>query len=257
VGGKGVGGAGCGGVPRLLICSLLAAALSMLSTGSAAITKPQARPQPAALTTMASPDQLPEQRFGWPLAGSPAVVRGFHLPAFRYGPGHRGVDLAAVAGGPVLAAGAGTVVFAGMVAGRGVVSVSHDGGLRTTYEPVAASVSTGQRVTKGQQIGTVQPGHPGCTVAVCLHWGAFRGRAQAPNPGDVERNYVDPRWLITGARVRLLPIDRHWIPHDVRHPDLPEADTWHPALFNRPKPPASCSGAVALLSCAADRPLIR
>jgi murein DD-endopeptidase MepM/ murein hydrolase activator NlpD len=58
-----------------------------------------------------------------------------------FGPGHRGVDLAAVAGAPVLAAGAGTVVFAGTVAGRGVVSVDHSGGLRTTYEPVLPTVT--------------------------------------------------------------------------------------------------------------------
>jgi murein DD-endopeptidase MepM/ murein hydrolase activator NlpD len=196
------------GMSRVLLCSLLAAALFALPTGSTAISKPGAGPQPAAVTTRASPGHRSEQRFGWPLAGSPAVVRGFHRPAFRYGPGHRGVDLAAVAGQPVLAAGAGTAVFAGMVAGRGVVSVSHDGGLQTTYEPVAATVSTGQRVAKGEQIGTVQPGHPGCPVAVCLHWGAFRSRSPAPNPGEVERNYVDPRWLVAGARVRLLPTDR-------------------------------------------------
>jgi murein DD-endopeptidase MepM/ murein hydrolase activator NlpD len=118
------------------------------------------------------------------------------------------VDLAAVDGAPVLAAGNGTVIFAGMVAGHGVVSVIHEGGLRTTYEPVSATVSAGQRVTKGQQIATVQAGHSGCPVAVCLHWGAFRSRAEAPNPGEVERNYVDPRWLVARARVRLLPIDR-------------------------------------------------
>ena len=34
----------------------------------------------------------------------------------------------------------GTVTFAGRLAGRGVVVVDH-GGLRTTYEPVSASVS--------------------------------------------------------------------------------------------------------------------
>lgn len=193
------------GVSQLLICSVLAAALPM---GSAVITEPPARPQHTVLTSRAGPSQPPEPRFGWPLAGTPAVVRGFHAPAFRYGPGHRGVDLAAVVGAPVLAAGTGTVIFAGMVAGHGVVSVSHEGGLRTTYEPVAATVSAGQRVAKGQQIGTVQAGHAGCPVVVCLHWGAFRSRAEAPNPGEVERNYVDPRWLVVRARVRLLPTDR-------------------------------------------------
>src|SRR5918997_1221263 len=91
--------------------------------------------------------------FSWPLSGSPAVVRAFQAPALPYGPGHRGVDLAAVPGAPVLAAGAGTVVFAGTVASRGVVSVDHSGGLRTTYEPVSPSVSAGDHVARGEQIG--------------------------------------------------------------------------------------------------------
>ena len=134
--------------------------------------------------------------FGWPVSGPPAVVRAFHAPAFRFGPGHRGVDLAAVSGAPVLAAGAGTVVFAGAVAGRGVVSVDHPGGLRTTYEPVSPTVTAGDRVARGQQIGTVAPGHRGCTATACLHWGVRRGA-----------DYLDPLRLVVLARVRLLPFD--------------------------------------------------
>src|SRR5262249_19725721 len=125
------------GVAQILVCFLIAAALSTLPAGSASIAARPAHPFPVDLLARAGPDdagQPPGRRFGWPLSGSPAVVRGFHPPALRYGPGHRGVDLAAAAGEPVLAAGAGTVVFAGVVAGRGVVSLSHPGGLRTTYE---------------------------------------------------------------------------------------------------------------------------
>ncbi|MGH3810692.1 MAG: M23 family metallopeptidase [Pseudonocardiaceae bacterium] len=169
------------------------------------------RPDPPTRTHQASPALVarvgsddvggkPGRRFGWPLAGSPTVVRAFHPPAFRYGPGHRGVDLAAVVGVPVLAAGAGTVVFAGTVAGRGVVSVDHPGGLRTTYEPVSPTVTAGEQVARGGQIGTVALGHPGCPVSVCLHWGALRD----PERG---REYLDPLRLLATARVRLLPID--------------------------------------------------
>src|SRR5690242_19929717 len=84
--------------------------------------------------------------FRWPLDGTPAVVRPFDPPPQPWLPGHRGVDLAAGAGAPVYAAGAGTVRFAGQVAGRGVVSVDHAGGLRTTYEPVTPAVAEGQAV---------------------------------------------------------------------------------------------------------------
>ena len=147
----------------------------------------------------------PAPWFGWPLPGSPTVVRAFHPPAFRYGAGHRGVDLATVSGAPVFAADAGTVAFAGTVAGYGVVSVDHPSGLRTTYEPVSPIVTIGDRVARGERIGTVQPGHPGCPVAVCLHWGVLRVPNQSNQQQD--REYLDPLRLLATARVRLLPID--------------------------------------------------
>ncbi|MDZ4351856.1 MAG: M23 family metallopeptidase, partial [Arthrobacter sp.] len=56
-------------------------------------------------------------RLEWPLRPRPAVVRGFDAPSPNWQRGHRGVDLAAVPGQSVYAAGAGTVVFAGELAG--------------------------------------------------------------------------------------------------------------------------------------------
>ena len=135
--------------------------------------------------------------YAWPLPGFPQVGRPFDPPADRYGSGHRGVDLVAAPGSTVLAAGAGTVVFAGGLAGRGVVSVQHDDGLRTTYEPVTASVVVGQQVRRGQVLGTLDPGHPGCPGAACLHWGVRRGPAE----------YLDPLRLVGSWAVRLLPFD--------------------------------------------------
>jgi murein DD-endopeptidase MepM/ murein hydrolase activator NlpD len=136
----------------------------------------------------------PVAAFGWPLAGPPPVTRAFEAPLGPFGPGHRGVDLAAASGAPVLAAGAGVVAFAGMVAGRPVVSVDHPGGLRTTYEPVAPTVAAGQAVARGSPIGTLLAGHAGCPVAACLHWGVRRGAV-----------YLDPLGLLRAVRVRLLP----------------------------------------------------
>jgi hypothetical protein len=72
------------------------------------------------------------------------MVRRFDPPPRPWLPGHRGVDLAADPGAPVYAAGPGVVRFAGEVAGRGVVSVDHAGGLRTTYEPVTPAVTEGR-----------------------------------------------------------------------------------------------------------------
>ncbi|MGI8696918.1 MAG: M23 family metallopeptidase [Mycobacteriales bacterium] len=134
-------------------------------------------------------------RWTWPLPDHPRVTRGFDPPATLYGPGHRGVDLAGYAGEPVLAAGAGVVGFAGLVAGRGVVTVRHPGGLKTTYEPVRPVVRTGQAVTVGARVGRLDDGHPDCPVPACLHWGLLGGDA-----------YLDPLLLLGRVRLRLLPL---------------------------------------------------
>ncbi|WP_246085942.1 M23 family metallopeptidase [Pseudonocardia hydrocarbonoxydans] len=124
----------------------------------------------------------------------------FRAPEHAYGPGHRGVDLAGVPGQPVLAARGGTVVFAGAVGGRPLVSVQHDDGLRTTYEPVEPAVTTGQVVPAGAVLGSLAPDHPGCPDPACLHWGARRDRTV----------YVDPLVLLLPPRVRLLPVPDPW-----------------------------------------------
>ncbi|CCH89785.1 Peptidase M23 [Modestobacter italicus] len=132
--------------------------------------------------------------WGRPLPGSPTVTRAFEPPPTPYADGHRGVDLAGAAGTPVLAAGAGVVAFAGLVAGRPVVSVVHPGGLRTTYEPVQPTVAAGQAVARGTPLGLLVPGHAGCPAEACLHWGLRRGEV-----------YLDPLSLLRPPRVRLLP----------------------------------------------------
>ncbi len=129
-----------------------------------------------------------------PLAPPLTVTRSFSAPPTRYGIGHRGVDIAGASGTAVVAAAAGVVSYAGLLAGRGVVTVVHHGGLRTTYEPLIASVRVGQSVAAGQQLGTLAAGHPGCPVAACLHWGLVRGQ-----------DYLDPLWVLGGGPVRLLP----------------------------------------------------
>ncbi len=147
-----------------------------------------------------SEPSAPGAGYAWPLAPRPAVVRPFRPPADAFGPGHRGVDLAGVPGRPVLAARGGTVAFAGVLAGRGVVSVQHPDGLRTTYEPVSPAVAAGAVVRTGDVIGRLDAGHPGCSVEACLHWGVLRARAE----------YVDPLVLLRPARIRLRPVPVPW-----------------------------------------------
>ena len=136
----------------------------------------------------------PGARFRWPLSPQPQVLRRFAVGPQQWSPGHRGVDLAGGPGQRVLSAGTGTVTFAGVVAGRGVVAVRHAGGLRTTYEPVTAEVGPGDAVAAGAPLGVLAIGTHCPTT--CLHWGALRG--------DV---YVDPLTLLRPpAPPVLLPL---------------------------------------------------
>jgi murein DD-endopeptidase MepM/ murein hydrolase activator NlpD len=153
----------------------------------------------AAALTCVQPARADDSRLDWPLRPRPAVVRTFDAPSPDWNRGHRGVDLAGTADQPVYAAGAGTVVYAGMLAGRQVVSLAHPGGLHTSYEPVQASVRVGQKVAAGAVIGELLSGHRGCPVAACLHWGAMWGPAS-------RAEYVDPLGLLAATPIRLKPL---------------------------------------------------
>jgi murein DD-endopeptidase MepM/ murein hydrolase activator NlpD len=119
------------------------------------------------------------------------VVAPFDPPRSDFGAGHRGVDLRAGAGEPVRAALAGTVAFAGPVAGVGWVTVRHDDGLETTYGPLdPRSVVAGERVAAGQVLGRLAAG------AAHLDWGARR-----------DGEYVDPLGLLRGGRARLVSLE--------------------------------------------------
>ncbi|SCG47435.1 Peptidase family M23 [Micromonospora siamensis] len=122
-------------------------------------------------------------------------VRRFAPPPRPWLPGHRGVDLAGGPGVVVRAPGPGVVLFAGRVAGRPVVTVGHTDGLRTTYEPVRPAVHVGEVLAAGATLGALLPGHSGCPVPACLHWGLLRGT-----------EYLDPLALLAAGPVRLLPV---------------------------------------------------
>ncbi|MCU1699035.1 MAG: metalloendopeptidase-like rane protein [Mycobacterium sp.] len=145
----------------------------------------------------AAPATAENGRLDWPLRPRPAVLQVFDAPAPNWNRGHRGVDLAGMPGQAVYAAAAGTVVFAGKLVDRPVVSIAHPGGLRTSYEPVEAVVRAGQRVSAGSVLGELVAGHPGC--GTCLHWGAMWGAAS-------RADYVDPLGLLASTPIRLKPL---------------------------------------------------
>lgn len=146
------------------------------------------------------------------------IIRGFTAPVTTYGAGHRGVDLVAAVGEPVRAGAAGVVTFAGMVAGRGVVTVNHGSGVDTTYEPVTARVGRGDRVSAGELLGTLSTG----SHTAGLHWGLRRGGV-----------YYDPMLHLLSAPatgpVRLLPLDAEPAP---------------PAAAIAPLPPGVSAGGI-------------
>lgn len=150
----------------------------------------------AASPSPATSRVTPVGRFTWPLSPQPAVVRWFEPPVSQWSSGHRGVDLRAVVDQPVLSAGAGVVAFSGVIAGRGVVTVRHSGGLRTTYEPLDERLAAGTVVHRGAPLGVVSstPGH--CVPVTCLHWGAISGPS-----------YRDPLSLLGFGHPILLPLD--------------------------------------------------
>lgn len=176
---------------------LLAPVPRLTPTATSVPTAPD--PDPASAPAAA----VPAVGRAWPVGVRPPILRGWEPPATTYGRGHRGVDLAAPAGAPVRAVAAGRVSFAGRVAGKGVVSVelpgTGDPPLRTTYEPVRATVKKGDEVEAGEVVGTVEATGSHCTET-CVHWGLRRADA-----------YLDPLsllppWLLRSGPSRLLPV---------------------------------------------------
>ena len=87
---------------------------------------------------------------------------------------HKGIDLAAPAGSPVVAALPGRVISAGYESGYGnSVLVDHDGGLRTRYGHLASiNVKAGDLVTSDDTLGKV--GSTGRSTGAHLHFEVIR-----------------------------------------------------------------------------------
>jgi murein DD-endopeptidase MepM/ murein hydrolase activator NlpD len=130
--------------------------------------------------------------WSWPLAGAHSISRGYEAPSVFYGAGHRGIDLVADIGQDVLAPADAVVHFVGTVVDRELISLDH-GQYLSTFEPVTSTLSEGQRVTRGQVIGTVTAS----THCSCLHMGARQGK-----------DYLSPLAMLTSIPAAvLLPWD--------------------------------------------------
>jgi murein DD-endopeptidase MepM/ murein hydrolase activator NlpD len=167
-----------------------ATAVAATALGLAAIAATSAPPPVPARAVATS--ELP--RHGGPYSPpvDAPVTDPFRAPATPYGPGNRGLEYATTPGTEARAIGTGTVTFAGRVAGRGVVTVEHPDGLRSSLTGLAeVRVAAGDRVERGAVLGT---------TAAVLHLGVRRGD-----------EYLDPALLFADGPPRhavLVPVPR-------------------------------------------------
>lgn len=126
----------------------------------------------------------------WPQPVSAPVTDPFREPDCRWCPGNRGIEYGTGAGAPVRAIAAGTVSFAGAVAGTRYVVVTHADGRRLTYGNLRdLTVADGDVVSRGTRLGE---------TAGRFHLGLRDGE-----------RYVDPAPFLGEERgvVRLVPSD--------------------------------------------------
>jgi len=123
------------------------------------------------------------------------VVAPF-APIGRYA-GHWGVDFSVASGVDVHAPAAGTVVFAGSVAGRLSVSIDHGRGMISTVSYVSEVLAGREdRVSRGTVIARSGLAHGLRAVHLSLR---------------IEGVYVDP-WLLLACRGGDIPDALHLIP---------------------------------------------
>ena len=156
------------------------------------------------LTTSGAEPARAEGSWTWPVRG--AVITPFRNGGDPYAGGqHRGIDVAAGSGAPVVAAAPGTVRFAG-IAGSSGLTVSlrtSDGRFDTSYLHLSAvDVRKGDRVGAGARIGAVGTSGRRSAVAEHLHFGVREAESR--------HAYRDP--------LEFLP---PLVPHPVR--DAPRA----------------------------------
>ena len=169
--------------------ALLSALLPVLDTASAA--EGDARAVGAPVRMLDRNPALPEGDWLWPVDGGRIVISPFRAPSHDYGPGHRGMDIAADA--LVRAPADGVIAFRGVVVDRPLLTIDHGNGLVTTIEPTQSDLAPGTPVRRGDVLGTAAAGGhaPSRTVHVGVRWNGA---------------YINPMLLFGGApRAVLLP----------------------------------------------------
>jgi hypothetical protein len=127
----------------------------------------------------------------WPVRG-PVLTRYSNDDARPYAGGmHRGIDIGAAVGTPVVAARDGTVTFAGPLgsAGLTVAMRTSDGTYATSYLHLSSTaVERGETVAGGQRIGAVGTSGRRSVEQPHLHFGV--------RVGGSDHSYIDPLSLL-------------------------------------------------------------
>jgi murein DD-endopeptidase MepM/ murein hydrolase activator NlpD len=122
-----------------------------------------------------SSQQLWEGMFDYPVQGP--IIGEFGLKRIRNNKidagFHKGYDLKAPAGTPILAPAGGIIMMASPLKAHGrTVLINHGQGVMTIYLHLKSfNVAPGQKVVKGEKIGLV--GSTGMSTAPHVHWGLY------------------------------------------------------------------------------------
>ncbi len=113
---------------------------------------------------------------------------------------HKGVDLGAGMGSPIVAAADGRIVRAGWAGGYGrQVAIAHTGGIRTTYSHMSRiAAQPGQSVRQGQVIGYV--GSSGLSTGAHLHYEVYKN-GRPVNPLSVK---LTPQPMLQGDKLHAF-----------------------------------------------------
>lgn len=131
---------------------------------------PPEKSVPAAEEKKADPQKATVDLCIKPTAGQLSSAYGKRKLGKKRARQHKGVDLSAKRGSPVLASASGRVVFAGKKGAYGrMVEIEHGNGLRTRYAHLDSfAVSQGDKVSAGKKLGAV--GRSGRTTGPNLHF---------------------------------------------------------------------------------------
>src|SRR5437773_123783 len=123
----------------------------------------------------------------WPVGGPAPVLQQFVFdPAHPYAPGqHRGIDVGAPPGAPVVAPASGAVTFAGTVptSGKSVTIATGDGYSVTLTHLGSITVAEGTTLSEGDLVGTVGPSGDAEVTQPYVHLGI---RVAADPQGDLD-----------------------------------------------------------------------